>query len=102
MRVGLEMSETRKNNKHKHFGWDGVQDKQEPSLRQMGPILGTNRDPSLGQIGRSLFNSKVESSFCPVCDGLSLGRVLVRPWDHCLARAVSKILMCYVFIGLCV
>ena len=27
-----------KTNKHKHFGRDGVRDKQEPSLGQMGPL----------------------------------------------------------------
>ena len=59
-----------KNNKHKHFGRDGVRDKQEPFLGQTGPLPGTNRDPSLGQTGRSLFNYTVKSPFCPVY-----------PWD---------------------
>ena len=58
-------------NKHKHFRRDGVRDKQEPSLGQMGPLLGTKWDPSLGQTGLSLFNSTVKSPFCPVC-----------PWDR--------------------
>ena len=60
----------KKNNKHKHFRRDGVRDKQEPSLGQMGPLPGTKWDPSLGQTGLSLFNSTVKSPFCPVC-----------PWD---------------------
>ena len=60
----------KKANKHKHFRWDGVRDKQEPSLGQMGPLPGTKWDPSLGQTGLSLFNSTVKSPFCPVC-----------PWD---------------------
>ena len=60
----------KKTNKHKHFGWDGVWDKQDPSLGQAGPLPGANWDPSLGQTGRFLLNSTVESPFCPVC-----------PWD---------------------
>ena len=60
----------KKSNKHKHFRRDGVRDKQEPSLGQMGPLPGTKRDPSLGQTGLSLFNSTVKSPFCSVC-----------PWD---------------------
>ena len=59
-----------KNNKHKHFGRDGVRDKQEPSLGQTGPLPGTNWDLSLGQAGFFLFKSTVKSPFCPVC-----------PWD---------------------
>ena len=47
-------------NKHKHFGRDGVRDKQEPSLGQ------TDWDPYVGQTGRFLFNSTVRSPFCPV------------------------------------
>ena len=63
-------SDKKKTNKHKHFRRDGVGDKQEPSLGQMGPLPGTEWDPSLGQTGLSLFNSTVKSPFCPVC-----------PWD---------------------
>ena len=59
-----------KTNKHKYFRRDGVRDKQEPSLGQMGPLPRTKWDPSLGQTGLSLFNSTVKSPFCPVC-----------PWD---------------------
>ena len=74
LRVGQE-----KANKHKHFGRDGVWDKQEPSLGQTGPLPGTNWDPSLGQTGLSLLNSTVRSPFCPVCPwdgwGSSLGRL---------------------------
>ena len=40
-----------KTNKRKHFGRDGVGDKQESSLRQKGPVPGTNRGLSLGQTG---------------------------------------------------
>ena len=65
-----QKSGKKKTNKHKHFRRDGVRDKQEPSLGQMGPLLGTKWDPSLGQTGLSLFNSTVKSPFCPVC-----------PWD---------------------
>ena len=61
---------TTKNNKHKHFGRDGVGDKWDPFLGQMGPLPGTKWDPSLGQAGLSLFNSTVKSQCCPVC-----------PWD---------------------
>ena len=78
----------KKTNKHKHFGRDGVRDKQEPSLGQMGPLPGTKWDPSLGQTGLSLLNSTVKSPFCPVC-----------PWDDCPARAVRKMFMCFLFIG---
>ena len=62
----------RKPNKHKHFGWDGVRNKQEPSLGQTGPLPGKNWDPSLGQTSRFLLNSTVRSPFCPLC-----------PWDGC-------------------
>ena len=55
---------------HKHFGRNGVRDKQEPFLGQTGPLPGTNWDPSLGQTGLFLFNSTVNVLFCPVC-----------PWD---------------------
>ena len=82
-----------KSNKHQHFGRDGVRD--NPSLGQIGPLPGTNWDPSLGQIGtrpwekpaNCLLNSTVKSPFCPLC-----------PWDDCPARAVSKFLMCFLFI----
>ena len=60
----------KKTNKHKQFRRDGLRDKQELSLGQMGPFPGTKWDPSLGQTGLSLFNSTVKSLFCPVC-----------PWD---------------------
>ena len=65
-----QLSGKKKTNKHKHFGRDGVRDKQEPSLGQTGPLPGTYWDLSLGQAGLFLFNSTVESPFCPVC-----------PWD---------------------
>ena len=52
------------------FWPDGVRDKQEPSLRPTGPVLGTNRRPSLGQTGRFLSNSTAKSPLCPVY-----------PWD---------------------
>ena len=52
------------------FGRDGVRDKQKPSLGQTGPFPGTNWDPSLGQTGRLLLKSTINSPFCPVC-----------PWD---------------------
>ena len=68
--LGPFCSGKKKTNKHKHFRRDGVRDKQEPSLGQMGPLPGTKWDPSLGQTGLSLFNSTVKSPFCPVC-----------PWD---------------------
>ena len=67
---GSYTSGKKKTNKHKHFRRDGVRDKQELSLGQMGPLPGTKWDPSLGQTGLSLFNSTIESPFCPVC-----------PWD---------------------
>ena len=73
---------------NKHFRLDGVRDKQEPSLGQMGPLPGTKWDSSLGQTGLSLFNSTVKSPFCPVC-----------PWDDCPAGAVRKMFMCFLFIG---
>ena len=34
-----------------------------------GPLLGSNRDPSLGQTGPFLFNSTVRSPFCPFVPG---------------------------------
>ena len=81
-----------KTNKHKHFGRDGVRDKQEQSLGQNGPVPGTNRDLSLGQTGCSLFNYTVKS---PFCRALSLARTGVRPWDDCPARTVRKMFMCF-------
>ena len=69
-RAAGQKSGEKKTNKHKHFRRDGLRDKQEPSLGQMGPLPGTKWDPSLGQTGLSLFNSTVKSLFCPVC-----------PWD---------------------
>ena len=85
-----------KSNKHKHFGRDGVRDKQEPSLGQTGPLPGTNWDPAPGQTGLFLFNSSVKALFCSVC---FLGRVGVRPWDDCPTGAVRKMFMCFLFIG---
>ena len=64
------VTRARKTNKQKHFGRDGVRDKQELSLGQTGPLPGTNWDPSLGQTGLFLLNSTVKPPFCPVC-----------PWD---------------------
>ena len=85
----------KKTNKHKHFRRDGVQDKQEPSLGQMGPLPGTKWDPSLGQTGLSLFNSTVKSPFCPVC-----------PWDGwgfvpgtIVPQGPSEKWLCFMFIG---
>ena len=76
-------------NKHKHFRRDGVRDKQEPSLGQMGPLPGTKWDPSLGQTGLSLFKSTVKSPFCPVCPwdgwGFVPGTIVPqRPSEKCL------------------
>ena len=71
MRPDFTSRARKKTNKQKHFRRDGVRDKQEPSLGQMGPLPGTKWDPSLGQTGLSLFNSTVKSPFCPVC-----------PWDR--------------------
>ena len=70
--VGSPCSGKKRTNKHKHFGRDGLRDKQEPSdsLGQMGPLPGTKWDVSLGQTGLSVLNSTVKSLFCPVC-----------PWD---------------------
>ena len=87
---GLQFVGQEKPDKHKHFERDGVQDKQEPSLGQTGPLPGTNWDPSLGQSGLVLVNSTVKSPFCSVCPWDGWG---VRPWDDCLARAVRKIFM---------
>ena len=81
-----------KTNKHKHFGRDGVRDKHEPSLGQMGPLPGTNWDPSL--VGQTdLFLLKCHSKNA-ILSRLSLRWVGVRPWDDCPARAVRKMLMC--------
>ena len=79
-----------KTNKHKHFGRDGVRDKQEPSLGQTGPVPGTNRPFSVE------FHSKIA-----ILSRLSLGRVPVCPWDDCPARAVRKCLcvLCLFFFG---
>ena len=82
----------RKTNKHKHFGRDGVRDKQEPSLGQIGtrprdkpgPVPGTNRPFPV------YFHSKGT-----ILSRLSLGRVGVRPWDDCPTRAVRKMFMCF-------
>ena len=50
---------------------------------KLGPVPGINRDLSMGQTSRCLFNSKV-----PVC-----------PWDDCPARVVGNMFMCFAFIG---
>ena len=63
---------------------------------KMGPLPGTKWDPSLGQTGLPLFNSTVKSPFCPVCPWDGWGFV---PGDDCPARAVRKMLMCFLFIG---
>ena len=72
-------ADRKKTNNHRHFGQDGVRDKQDPSLGQTGPLPGTNWDPSVGQTGLFPFNSTVKSAFCPVCPwtgrGLSLERL---------------------------
>ena len=70
----------KKTNKHKHFGRDGVRDKQEPSLGQTGPLPGPKWDPSLGQTGPFLFNLTVKSPFSPVCPWDGWGFVPVGPW----------------------
>ena len=85
----------KKTNKHKHFRRDGVRDKWDPSPGQngtrprdkMGPVPGTNRPFSVQ------FHSKIA-----ILSRLSLGRVGVRPWDDCPARAVRKMFMCFMFI----
>ena len=47
-----------KNQQHKHFGRDGLPNK-------LGPVPGTNWDPSLGQTGaRLLLNSPQQSGTC--------------------------------------
>ena len=55
---------------------------------KMGPVPGTNRPFSVD------FHSKIAMK-----SRLSLGRVGVRPWDDCPARAVRKMFMCFMFIG---
>ena len=62
--------------------------KRGPSLQQTGPVPGTNRPRSVE------FHSKIG-----ILSRLSLGRVGVRPWDICPARAVRKTFMCFVLIG---
>ena len=46
----------------------------------------------------------MEPSISPVKNRIawaeSLGRVRVRPWDDCPARAVRKMFMCFLFVGL--
>ena len=62
-------------------------DKRGPSLGQTGTVPGTNRPFS------AEFHIKID-----ILSRLSLGRVGVRPWDDCPARAVRKMFMCFVFI----
>ena len=88
----------KKTNKHKHFRRDGLRDKQEPSLGQMGPLPGTKWDPSLGQTGLSLFNSTVKSLVCPVCPwdgwGFVPGTIVPQgPSEKCLC--VFCLLVCF-------
>ena len=83
--IGRQKIGQGKNDKHKHFGRDGVPNFgtnrnrlwTNPSLGQPGPVPGTNRDPSLRQTGRFLFNSN--RHFVPFVPGtgpgLSLGRL---------------------------
>ena len=86
----------KKTNEHKHFGRDGVRDKQEPSLGQMGPLPGTKWDPSLGQTGLSLFYSTVKSPFRPVCPWDGWGFV---PGTIVPQEGRQKMFMCFLFIG---
>ena len=73
-------------------GRDVVRDKRDPSLGQTGtrpwdkpgPVPGTNRPFSVE------FHSKIA-----ILSHLSLGRVLVCPWDVCPARAIRKMFMCF-------
>ena len=70
-----------KTSKHEHFGWDGVRDKQEPSLGQTGPFPGATWDPSLGQISRVLLNSSTIGHFVPFV----LGTIVSQgPSEKCL------------------
>ena len=79
---------------NKHIGRDGVPlnkqepswDKQDPSLGQTGPVPGINWSFSVE------FHSKIA-----VLSRLSLGRVGVRPWNGCPARAVRKMFLSFVF-----
>ena len=62
------------------FGTNG-----DPSWDKLGPVPGTNRPFSV------LFHSKIA-----ILSRLSLGRVGVRSWDDCPAKAVRKMFMCFV------
>ena len=85
----------KKTNKHKRFRRDGIRDKQEPSLGQLGPLPGTKWEPSLGQTGLSLFNSTVESPFCPSCPWDGWGFV---PGTIVPQGPSEKCLLCFLFI----
>ena len=56
----------KKANKRKHFGQDGVRDKQEPSLNQMGTRPWDKQRSSLGQTGRFYCLITVKSPLCPI------------------------------------
>ena len=58
-----------------------------PPRDKMGPVPGINRPFSVE------FHSRIA-----ILSRLSLGRVAVRPWDDCPARAVRKMFMCFLFI----
>ena len=62
MSLNFELSgtkEKRTKKKQKHFGLDGARDKQEPSLGQMGHILGTDCDPGINWPFSVEFHSKI-------------------------------------------
>ena len=62
----------------------------------MGPLPGTNRDPSQAQTGRCLFTSTVKSPFCPVCPWDGWGFV---PGTIAPEGPSEKMFMCSLFIG---
>ena len=53
-------------------------DKRDPARDKLGPVPGTNQPFSVEFHGKTAILSR-----------LSLGRVGVRPWDDCPARAVG-------------
>ena len=67
-RLWKDLSQSKKSNKHKHFGQDGVWDKRDPSHR--AHLWGKPRS-SPGQTGHILLNRAVNLPVCLVC-----------PWDR--------------------
>ena len=61
---------------------------------KLGPVPGTNRDPSLGH---RPFSIELHSTIA-ILSCFSLGRVEVHPWDQCVPQWPSEKSLCVIFL----